>query len=137
MNVIESRRGGSPHQFGLRVSTIRWADLSRVVTMKGPADGPGPLSCALLNASGVDVMLRGSSIPLPANMPFHSAYGLANVMTACLSSTPRVTEATRSAPPGLAIANASSLPLSAWICAAMSSHVIGVPSDHIAFGLMV
>ena len=72
--------------------------------MNGPADGPGPSSCALLNASGVDVMLRGSSIPLPANMPFHSAYGLANVITACRSSTPRVTDATRSAPPGLAIA---------------------------------
>ncbi len=80
--------------------------------MNGPADGPGPLSWPLLNASGVDVMLFGSSIPLPANMPLHSAYGLAKVMTAWRSSTPRVTDATRSAPLGLAIANALSLPLS-------------------------
>ncbi len=58
-------------------------------------------------------------------------------MTACRSSTPRVTEATRSCQSGLAIANALSLPLVAWICDAMSSQVIGVPSDHTALGLIV
>ncbi len=81
--------------------------------MNGPADGPGPSSWPLLNASGVAVMLLGSSIPLPANMPRHSAYGLAKVMTACRSSTPRVTEATRSAPLGPAISKFLSAPLSA------------------------
>ena len=40
-------------------------------------------------------------------------------------------------PLGLAIANALSLPLVALIWAAMSSQVIGVPSLHTAFGLMV
>ena len=82
-------------------------------------------------------MLLGSSMPLPANMPRHSAYGLANVTTACRSSTPRVTDATRSAPLGLAISKRLSAPLVAWIWLAMSSHVIGVPSDHTAFGLIV
>ena len=37
----------------------------------------------------------------------------------------------------LAIANRLSLPLVALIWAAMSSHVIGVPSLHTALGLMV
>ena len=58
-------------------------------------------------------------------------------MTAWRSSTPRVTEATRSLPLGLAIANALSLPLVALIWEAMSSHVIGVPSVQTALGLMV
>ncbi|GAB4699487.1 hypothetical protein MOKP126_21360 [Mycobacterium avium subsp. hominissuis] len=91
----------------------------------------------MLNASGVAVMLLGSSMPLPANMPRHSAYGLAKVTTACRSSTPRVTEATRSAPLDPAISNVLSAPLSAWIWLAMSSQVIGVPSDHTALGLIV
>jgi hypothetical protein len=91
----------------------------------------------LLNASGVSVMLFGSSTVLPANMPFQSAHGFSNVMTACRSSTPRSTLATRSLPLVAAIANALSLPLVAWICAAMSSQVMGVPSLHTAFGLMV
>lgn len=82
-------------------------------------------------------MLLGSSMPLPANMPRHSAYGLAKVTTACRSSTPRVTEATRSAPLDPAISNVLSAPLSAWIWLAMSSQVIGVPSDHTALGLIV
>ena len=82
-------------------------------------------------------MLLGSSIVLPANMPRHSAYGLAKVMTAWRSSTPRVTEPTRSLPLGAAIAKALSLPLVALIWEAMSSQVIGVPSDHVALGLMV
>ena len=59
------------------------------------------------------------------------------VITAWRSSTPRVTEATRSEPFGEAMANALSLPLVALICAAMSSQVIGIPSDQVAFGLMV
>src|ERR1700755_136031 len=82
-------------------------------------------------------MLFGSSMVLPDSMPRHSAYGLANVMTAWRSSTPRVTDATRSAPLGLAAAKVLSLPLVALIWEAMSSHVIGVPSLHIAFGLIV
>src|SRR5215203_1056099 len=82
-------------------------------------------------------MLFGSSMVLPDNMPRHSAYGLAKVTIACRSSSPRVTDATRSAPLGLAVANALSLPLVAWNWDAMSSHVIGVPSLHTAFGLMV
>src|ERR1700730_15385933 len=82
-------------------------------------------------------MLLGSSMVLPDNMPRHSAYGLANVMIACRSSAPRVTDATRSDPLGLALAKALSSPLVAWIWAAMSSHVIGVPSLHTALGLMV
>ncbi len=57
----------------------------------------------LLNASGVAVMLLGTNMPLPANMPFQSAYGLAKVMIACRSSTPRVTDPTRSLPLGLPI----------------------------------
>ena len=91
----------------------------------------------MLNASGVAVTDFGNSIPLPANMPFQSAYGLAKVMTACRSSTPRVTVPTRSAPLGLAMGKALFLPLVALICDAMSSQVIGVPSLHTAFGLMV
>ena len=70
-------------------------------------------------------------------MPRHSTYGLAKVMTAWRSSTPRVTEPTRSPPLGLAIWKALSLPFVALICDAMSSQVIGVPSDQTAFGLMV
>ena len=58
-------------------------------------------------------------------------------MIACRSSTPRVTDSTRSEPLGEAMAKASSLPLVALIWAAMSSQVIGVPSDQVAFGLMV
>ncbi|CNU79507.1 Uncharacterised protein [Mycobacterium tuberculosis] len=57
------------------------------------------------------VILAGSSMPLPANIPRHSAYGLANVTTACRSSTPLVTDATRSAPLLEAISNALSAPL--------------------------
>lgn len=82
-------------------------------------------------------MLLGSSIVLPDNMPRHSAYGLAKVMIAWRSSTPRVTEATRSLPLVLAIANALSLPLVASIWDLMSSQVIGVSSLQTAFGLMV
>ncbi len=91
-----SSSGGVPHHFGLRVKTIRCAVRSRFETMNGPADGPGPLSWPLLNASGVAVMLLGRSMVLPASMPFHAPYGLANVMMAWRSSTPRVTDATRS-----------------------------------------
>src|ERR1700677_397610 len=132
-----SRRARFPHHFGVRVNTIRCVGRSSEDTMNGPADGPGESSWPLLNASGVEVMLLGSNIPLPANMPRHSAYGLAKVMMACRSSTPRVTVATRSAPLGPAIAKAGSAPLVAWIWLAMSCQVIGVPSDHTAFGLMV
>ena len=82
-----------PHHFGLRVNVIRCAVRSIAEMMNGPADGPGPFSWPLLNASGLAVMLFGSSMPLPANMPFQSAKGLANVMTAWRSSTPRVTDA--------------------------------------------
>ena len=82
------------------------------------------MSCPLLNTSGFAVMLLGSSMALPANMPRHSEKGLANVMIAWRSSTPRVTEATRSLPLVLAMAKALSLPLVAWIWAAMSSSVL-------------
>ena len=58
-------------------------------------------------------------------------------MTACRSSTPLVTEATRSLPLGEANRNRLSLPLVALIWAAMSSQVTGDPSDHTAFGLIV
>ena len=51
--VMRSSRGRSPHHLGLRVSTIRCRVRSSDETMNGPADGPGPESCALLNASGV------------------------------------------------------------------------------------
>src|SRR5882757_443641 len=110
-----SSRGGVPHHFGLRVNVMRCAVLSIDDTMNGPADGPGPLSCALLKASGVAVMLFGSSMVLPANMARQSPKGSANVITACRSSTPRVTDLTRSLPLGLANANALSLPLVALI----------------------
>src|SRR5262245_44934078 len=82
-------------------------------------------------------MLFGSSMVFPDSMPRHSAYGLANVMIAWRSSSPRVTDATRSEPFGLALAKFLSTPLVAWIWEAMSSHVIGVPSVHTALGLMV
>src|SRR4051794_30659986 len=82
-------------------------------------------------------MLLGSSIVLPDSMPRHSAYGLANFITPCRSSAPRLTDSTRSEPLGLALANALSWPLVAWICEAMSSQVTGVPSVHTALGLMV
>ena len=70
---MESSSGGVPHHFGLRVSTMRWAVRSSADTMNGPADGPGPLSWPLLKTSGLAVMLFGSSMVLPANMPRHSA----------------------------------------------------------------
>ena len=50
-----SSSGGAPHHLGLRVNVIRFAPRSRLEMMNGPADGPGPLSCARLNASGVAV----------------------------------------------------------------------------------
>src|ERR1700753_3106671 len=106
-------RGVAPHHLGLRDRVIRCAVWSMLVMMNGPAEGPGWVSWALLNASGVSVILLVNSIVCPENMPFHSAYGLANVMTACRSSTPRVTEATRSLPLVPAIANVLSLPLGA------------------------
>ena len=56
------------------------------------------MSCDLLNASGVAVELLGSSTVLPANMPRQSDQGLAKVMTAWRSSTPRSTFSTRSLP---------------------------------------
>ena len=70
--MIESSTGGVPHQFSLRVSVIRCAVRSTAEIWNGPAEGPGPLNWPLLNASGVAVMLLGSSMVLPANMPFHS-----------------------------------------------------------------
>ena len=82
-------------------------------------------------------MLFGSSMVLPANIPFHSEKFLANVMTAWRSSAPRVTDATRSLPFRLAIAKSLFLPLVALIWAAISSQVIGMPSDQTALGLMV
>ncbi len=82
-------------------------------------------------------MLLGTGTVLPENMPFQSAQGLANVMTAWRSSTPRSTDSTRSLPLGPRIAKPLSLPLVASIWEAMSSHVIGVPSLHTALGLMV
>jgi hypothetical protein len=48
-----------------------------------------------------------------------------------------VTDATRSLPLGAAMMNAGFFPLVASICDLMSSQVIGVPSDHTAFGLIV
>src|SRR3984957_19181698 len=95
---MRSSRGRSPHHLGLRVNTIRCLVRSSAETTKGPADGPGPDSCAVLNASEVAVLRLGSSMVLPANMPRHSAYGLAKVITAWRSSTPRVTDLTRSLP---------------------------------------
>lgn len=82
-------------------------------------------------------MLLGSSRPLPANMPFQSAYGLSKVITAWRSSTPRVTDATRSKPLGAAMTNAGFFPLLASVWDLMSSQVIGVPSLHTALGLIV
>ena len=70
--VKESSTGGAPHHFGLRVNVIRCAVRSTLETMNGPADGPGDCNCPLLNTSGVAVMLLGSSMVLPANMPRHS-----------------------------------------------------------------
>src|SRR3984893_15384701 len=95
---MRSSRGRSPHHLGLRVNTIRCLVRSNAVTTNGPADGPGPDSCAGLNASGVAVLLLGGSVALPANMPRHLADGLGRVMTASRSSTPRVTDLTRSLP---------------------------------------
>src|SRR3984885_12194342 len=112
---MRSSRGRSPHHFGLRVNTIRCLVRSSEEKMNGPADGPGPASCAELNALAVAVMLLGSSIVLPANMPRHSAYGLAKVITAWRSSTPRVTDLTRSLPLVPAIAKFLSAPLVAGI----------------------
>ena len=83
--------------------------------MNGPADGPGRSSCPLLNTSGSDVMLLGSSMVLPANIPRQSEKGLANVTTAWRSSTPRVTFSTRSAPFGLAMRKSLFVPLVALI----------------------
>src|SRR6478735_5244471 len=134
---MESSSGGVPHHFGLRVKMIRCAPRSTVVMMNGPADGPGPLRKPLLNACGFPVTALGISMLLPANMPFQSAKCLANVMTACRSSTPLVTDATRSVPLGEANRNALSRPLVALIWDAKSSQVMGVPSDHTAFGLIV
>ncbi len=57
--------------------------------------------------------------------------------TACLSSTPLVTDATRSLPLGAANRKRLSLPLVALIWAAMSSQVTGLSLVHTAFGLMV
>ena len=133
--VMESSRGFVPHQRGLRVSTMRCAPRSIVDTMNGPADGPGASSWPLLKTSGFAVMLRGC-IP-PANIPRHSAYGSAKVTTAWRSSTPLVTDFTRSNPALLAIKNLLSRPLHASTSALRSSQVIGVPSFQVAFGLMV
>src|ERR1700684_1913157 len=126
---MRSSRGRSPHHLGLRVNTIRCLVRSSAVTTNGPAAGPGPDSCA--------VLLLGSSMVLPANIPRHSAYGLAKVITAWRSSTPRVTDLTRSLPLVPAIAQFLSGPLVAWIWLAMSSQLSGVPSDQVAVGLMV
>src|SRR4029078_233960 len=73
----------------------------------------------------------------PEKNPRHSAKVFANVTIAWRSSTPRVTNETRSLPAELAIANRLSLPFVALMLAAMSSHVLGVPSLHTALGLMV
>ena len=45
--------------YWLRPNTIRCAVRSTLVTMNGPADGPGPLRKFLLNASGVPVTALG------------------------------------------------------------------------------
>src|SRR5215218_1115401 len=132
-----SNSGFPPHHLGLRVNVIRFAPRSRLEMTNGPADGPGPLSCARLKASGVAVDVFGRRTVLPANMPFQSDQGLANVMTACRSSEPRSTFSTRSLPLVAAIANPLSLPLVALICDWMSSQVMGVPSLHTALGLIV
>ncbi len=58
-------------------------------------------------------------------------------MMAWRSSTPRVTDPTRSMPLVPAIVYRLSLPLVALNCDARSSHVMGVPSLHTALGLMV
>ena len=60
-------------------------------------------------------MLFGYNMAFPANMARQSVKFSANVMTACRSSTPRVTDLTRSLPLGLANWNALSLPLVALI----------------------
>ena len=133
--VIEFSRGLRPHQRGLRVSTMRCALRSILDTMNGPADGPGASSWPLLKTSGFAVMLRGC-MP-PANIPRHSAYGWAKVITAWRSSTPLVTDFTRSNPALLAIKKRLSRPLHASTSALRSSQVSGVPSLHTAFGLMV
>src|SRR5215212_5236675 len=132
-----SSRGAAPHHFELRFNVIRCPVRSRSVTMNGPADGPGRSSCPLLNTSGSAVMLLGSSIVLPANIPRHSEKGFPKVTTACRSSTPRVTFSTRSAPLGLARRKSLFLPLVALIWDAMSSQVIGAPSLQTALGLIV
>lgn len=69
---MESSNAGVPHHFGLRVNVIRCAVLSTDEMMNGPAEGPGLSSCPLLKTSGLAVMLLGSSMVFPANMPRHS-----------------------------------------------------------------
>ena len=110
-----SSNGGVPHHFGLRFNVIRCAVRSRSVTMNGPAEGPGRSSWPLLNTSGSEVTLLGSSIVLPANIPRQSEKGLAKVTTAWRSSAPRVTFSTRSAPLVLAMRKSLFLPLVALI----------------------
>src|SRR6201995_4313157 len=132
---MDSSLGVVPHHRGLRVSTIRWAALSARAT-KAPADTLGP-SRRPLKPATVAVMLLGSSTRPPANIPCPAANGRLKIITAWRSSTPRRTESTSAYNWLSALANAgSSLDIACtWFL--MSSHVIGVPSVHTAFGLIV
>jgi hypothetical protein len=71
------------------------------------------------------------------NSACQSAYGFANVTTACRSSSPCSTEAISSYPVVEETLYSVFVPFSACHWAVMSATVIGVPSDQTASGLIV
>ena len=117
-------RGVVEHQIGDAVQQRGGAPPFRVAgqhdSLRGAVEGgdderprrrAGPVELTLVERLGRRGHALRQQHVLPENMPRHSAYGLANFMIAWRSSTPRVTDSTRSAPLGLAVAKALSLPL--------------------------
>ena len=114
---------------------MRCAVLSIVDTMNGPADGPGVRAGPVLKTSGFAVMLRGLDPAGEHPPPLGVRLGERDHRLAVVDTL--VTDFTRSNPALLAIRYLLSRPLQASTSDLRSSHVIGVPSLHVAFGLIV
>src|SRR5690242_12462603 len=131
--MILSSLAGAPHHFSLRTSVTVWAVWSMAWSRKGPALVGNRPAQAVSKAAGVRLVLAGYS---GAYRDRQSAKGLAKVTTASRSLAPGTTEAIWSYPVLLAMSYLGSVPPSAFHCAAKSASVMGVPSDHTAFGLI-
>src|SRR3954453_7349980 len=131
---MESSSALLPHQFGSRTNVYDFAVLFSEPHLNGPAVTSGFATHALLNVSGVAVSDFGIS---GWNRLCQSVYVLANLTIVSWSSVPRATDAIWSKPWVVDTLYFAFLPFRAVHMPLKSSQVSGVPSLHLALGLIL